>query len=126
MRIHHARSATLGSETVFLIEHAHRRSAWSASTGASPTRPSSATGSASSTGARVSRTEAARAVIDFAFEEFDDEQLSAGARVTNPASRNVLEKCGFQWSGVELHRFRGARLVPPVDCFRLSAACGRR
>jgi len=65
-------------------------------------------------------TEAARAAIDFTFEEFDIEQLIAGARVTNPSSRNILEKCGFQWSGVELHRFVALGSSTPVDCFRLS------
>jgi RimJ/RimL family protein N-acetyltransferase len=65
-------------------------------------------------------TEAARAVIDFTFEEFDVEQLMSGARVTNPSSRNILEKCGFQWSGVELHRFEALGSSTPVDCFRLS------
>jgi RimJ/RimL family protein N-acetyltransferase len=65
-------------------------------------------------------TEAARAAIDYFFEEFDLDQLHAGARVTNPRSRNVLEKCGFQWSGVELHRFLALGSSTPVDCFRLS------
>jgi RimJ/RimL family protein N-acetyltransferase len=65
-------------------------------------------------------TEAARAVIDFTFEQFAVEHLIAGARVTNPASRNILEKCGFQWSGVELHRFEALGSSTPVDCFRLS------
>jgi RimJ/RimL family protein N-acetyltransferase len=65
-------------------------------------------------------TEAARAVIDFTFEEFDIEQLIAGARVSNPSSRNILEKCGFQWSGVELHRFEALGSSTPVDRFRLS------
>jgi RimJ/RimL family protein N-acetyltransferase len=65
-------------------------------------------------------TEAARAVIDFTFEEFDAEQLISGTRVANPASRNILEKCGFQWSGVELHRFEALGSSTPVDCFRLS------
>src|SRR4051794_39280776 len=65
-------------------------------------------------------TEAARAVIDFTFEEFDIEHLISGARVANPASRNILEKCGFQWSGVELHRFEALRSSTPVDRFRLS------
>jgi len=65
-------------------------------------------------------TEAARAAIDFAFEEFDIEVLKSGARVANPASRNVLEKCGFQWSGVELHRFQSLGSSTPVDCFRLT------
>ncbi|MGZ5874232.1 MAG: GNAT family N-acetyltransferase [Bradyrhizobium sp.] len=65
-------------------------------------------------------TEAARAVIDFTFEEFDAEKLISGARVTNPASRNILEKCGFQWNGVELHRFEALGSSTPVDRFRLS------
>jgi len=65
-------------------------------------------------------TEAARAVIDFTFEEFDIEHLISGARVANPSSRNILEKCGFQWSGVELHRFEALGSSTPVDCFRLS------
>jgi RimJ/RimL family protein N-acetyltransferase len=65
-------------------------------------------------------TEAARAVIDYFFEEFDHETLFAGARVANPMSRNILEKCGFQWSGVELHRFEALGSSTPVDAFRLS------
>jgi len=65
-------------------------------------------------------TEAARAAIDYFFEEFDAEHLYSGARVANPASRNVLEKCGFQWIGVELHRFEALKSSTPVDCFRLS------
>jgi len=65
-------------------------------------------------------TEAARAAIDLTFEEFDAEQLLSGARVVNPASRNILEKCGFQWSGVELHRSEALGSSTPVDRFRLS------
>ncbi len=65
-------------------------------------------------------TEAARAVIDYTFEEFAADQMISGARVANPASRNILEKCGFQWSGVQLHRFEALGSSTPVDCFRLS------
>ena len=65
-------------------------------------------------------TEAARAVIDHFFEDFSHELLFAGARVANPMSRNILEKCGFQWTGVELHRFEALGSSSPVDCFRLS------
>jgi RimJ/RimL family protein N-acetyltransferase len=65
-------------------------------------------------------TEAARATIDFTFEEFEIEVLKSGARVANPSSRKVLEKCGFQWSGVELHRFQSLGSSTPVDCFRLT------
>jgi RimJ/RimL family protein N-acetyltransferase len=64
-------------------------------------------------------TEAARAIIDYAFEEFRVEQLCSGARVTNPASRHILEKCGFQWTGIELHRFVALGSSTPVDSFRL-------
>ncbi len=65
-------------------------------------------------------TEAARAAIDYFFESFDNDVLSAGARVANPKSRNILEKCGFQWTGVQLHRFEALGSSSPVDCFRLS------
>ncbi len=65
-------------------------------------------------------TEAARAVIDFTFEQFNVDHLISGARVANPASRNILEKCGFQWSGVELHRFEALGSSTPVDRFKLS------
>jgi RimJ/RimL family protein N-acetyltransferase len=45
--------------------------------------------------------------------------LQAGARVSNPASRRVLEKCGFQWSGVALYRFHAINSSAPCDRFRL-------
>ena len=45
-------------------------------------------------------------LIDHAFTELGHEALQSGARVTNPASRRVLEKCGFQWTGVGLCRIR--------------------
>jgi RimJ/RimL family protein N-acetyltransferase len=64
-------------------------------------------------------TEAVRAVIDYAFTESDYEFLNAGARVTNPASRRVLEKCGFQWTGVGLYRIRAIASSAPIDRFRL-------
>jgi RimJ/RimL family protein N-acetyltransferase len=64
-------------------------------------------------------TEAARAVIDHAFASLGHEQLEAGARVSNPASRRVLEKCGFQWTGVRLARVRALNSAAPADRFRL-------
>lgn len=64
-------------------------------------------------------TEAIRAVIDYAFTELDRESLQARARVTNPASRRVLEKCGFQWTGVGLYRIRALASSAPIDRFRL-------
>lgn len=64
-------------------------------------------------------TEAVRAVIDHAFGELEHEALQAGARVRNPASRRVLEKCGFQWTGVGLYRIRAIQSSAPLDRFRL-------
>jgi RimJ/RimL family protein N-acetyltransferase len=64
-------------------------------------------------------TEAVRAVIDHAFRDLEHEALQAGARVSNPASRRVLEKCGFQWTGVGLYRIRAINSSAPLDRFRL-------
>jgi RimJ/RimL family protein N-acetyltransferase len=64
-------------------------------------------------------TEAARAVIDHAFGDLHYATLEAGARVSNPASRRVLEKCGFQWNSVRLTRIRAIKSAAPVDRFRL-------
>ncbi len=64
-------------------------------------------------------TEAVRALIDHAFADLRHEALQAGARVSNPASRRVLEKCGFQWTGVQLTRVRAINSAAPTDRFRL-------
>jgi RimJ/RimL family protein N-acetyltransferase len=64
-------------------------------------------------------TEAVRAVIDHAFAELGCEELQSGARISNPASRRVLEKCGFQWCGVGLYRIRSIASSAPIDRFRL-------
>ena len=64
-------------------------------------------------------TEAVRALIDHAFGELEHDTLISGARVNNPASRRVLEKCGFQWTGVRLSRIRAINSAAPIDRFRL-------
>jgi RimJ/RimL family protein N-acetyltransferase len=64
-------------------------------------------------------TEALHAVIDYAFTDLAHKALQAGARVTNPASRRVLEKCGFQWTGVGLYRIASIKSSAPIDRFRL-------
>ena len=64
-------------------------------------------------------TEAVRALIDHAFGDLEHDELHASARVTNPASRRVLEKCGFQWTGVGLCRIRAINSSAPIDRFRL-------
>ena len=44
--------------------------------------------------------------------------------MSNPASRRVLEKCGFQWTGVGLYRIRALASSAPVDRFRLDRGLG--
>jgi RimJ/RimL family protein N-acetyltransferase len=64
-------------------------------------------------------SEAARALFDHAFTDLDCERLTCRARVSNPASRRVLEKCGFEWTSVALLRIHALSASVPVDCFRL-------
>jgi RimJ/RimL family protein N-acetyltransferase len=64
-------------------------------------------------------TEAAHRVIDHAFTDLGHEAVQAGVRVTNPVSRRVLEKCGFQWTRVGLLRIRALASSVPIDRFCL-------
>jgi RimJ/RimL family protein N-acetyltransferase len=64
-------------------------------------------------------TEAARAMIDAAFAYTPMDALTASARVVNPASRRVLEKCGFASQGSGLASFPVWGGALPVDHFRL-------
>ena len=64
-------------------------------------------------------TEAARGLIDHAFGDLGHMVLTASARISNPASRRVLEKCGFEWTGAGLCRIRAISSSVPVDRFRL-------
>ncbi|MGA8388528.1 MAG: GNAT family N-acetyltransferase [Pseudolabrys sp.] len=64
-------------------------------------------------------TEALHALIDYSFTDLTHDAVQAGARVTNPASRRVLEKCGFQWTGVGLYRINSIKSSAPIDRFRL-------
>jgi RimJ/RimL family protein N-acetyltransferase len=60
-----------------------------------------------------------RAVIDHLFTVTDLDAIAAGCRVTNNASRRVIEKCGFQWTGAALLRVRALGASVPADRFRL-------
>ncbi len=64
-------------------------------------------------------TEAAQAMVDAFFSLTGGNEITAGARVINPASRRVIEKCGFAYQGSGLRELsaRGGRY--PVDEFRL-------
>ena len=113
-------AAAAAQDTVFLVEHNHTPLGMAGISWLEPEAPELGYWLGVEHWGQGFGTEAARAVIDFFFEEFAFEQLVSGARVANPASRNILEKCGFQWSGVELHRFEALGSSTPVDCFRLS------
>jgi RimJ/RimL family protein N-acetyltransferase len=64
-------------------------------------------------------TEAARALIDHAFARMNLAALVSCCRMKNSASRRVLEKCGFQWTGAALLRVRALAGSVPADQFRL-------
>ncbi len=65
-------------------------------------------------------TEAARALIDHAFSETEIDALSASCRINNEASRRVIEKCGFQWTGTGLCQVKALGASVPSDRFVLS------
>jgi RimJ/RimL family protein N-acetyltransferase len=109
-----------GRETAFLIEHQHAPIGMTGIVWRKPDVPELGYWLGVEHWGRGFATEAARAAIDFFFDRFDADRLLAYARVSNPASRNVLEKCSFQWTGVELHRFEVLGSSAPVDSFRLS------
>jgi RimJ/RimL family protein N-acetyltransferase len=108
-----------GRESAFLIEHQHEPIGMAGVVWRAPDVPELGYWLGVAHWGRGFATEAARAAIDFFFDAFDAATLFAYARVSNPASRNVLEKCGFQWTGVELHRFEVLGSSAPVDSFRL-------
>ncbi len=64
-------------------------------------------------------TETAHGLIGHAFNSLGHQALTASARVNNPVSRRMLEKCGFQWTGVGLRRIRAISSSVPVDRFLL-------
>jgi RimJ/RimL family protein N-acetyltransferase len=64
-------------------------------------------------------TEAARALVDAWFAYTEADALSSSARVVNPASRRVLEKCGFAHVGAARMAFPARGGVFPVDRFLL-------
>lgn len=64
-------------------------------------------------------TEAAQAMVDAAFTLTREPQLHASARVVNPASRRVLEKCGFRYEGTTLHHAPARGGMLSCDVFRL-------
>lgn len=64
-------------------------------------------------------TEAAHALIDMAFRTRDISFIDGRCRVTNTASRRVLQKCGFQFQGAGMVGSLALGGVMPVDWYRL-------
>ncbi len=64
-------------------------------------------------------TEAARALVDAWFAYTEADALAANARIVNPASRRVLEKCGFTPAGIGGMACPARGGVLPVDRFVL-------
>ena len=64
-------------------------------------------------------TEAAQAILDLAFSRHRVDEVWAACRMTNEASRRVLVKCGFQWSGTGLRRSRALGGMVSIERYRL-------
>jgi RimJ/RimL family protein N-acetyltransferase len=65
-------------------------------------------------------TEAAKALIDTVFRVTKTERIVANSRVINPASRRVLEKCGFSYLDTGLDNLPARGGLHPCDRFDLS------
>ncbi len=64
-------------------------------------------------------TEAAHAVIDMAFRTRGIDCIDVRCRVTNPASRRVIHKCGFQFQGTGMIKSLALGSAVPVEWYRL-------
>lgn len=64
-------------------------------------------------------TEAAHALIDMAFRTRDIDFIDARCRVTNPASRRVIHKSGFQFQGTGMVTSLALGASVPVEWYRL-------
>lgn len=65
-------------------------------------------------------TEAAHALIDMAFRTRSEiDQIDARCRVTNIASKRVIQKCGFQFQGSGMIDCLAEGAMVPVEWFRL-------
>ncbi|WP_346900536.1 GNAT family N-acetyltransferase [uncultured Roseibium sp.] len=67
-------------------------------------------------------TEAVHALVDHAFSHGTMAELSGACRVTNPASRRVLVKSGFQYRDQSMIRSLGAGGTVPIERYSLERA----
>jgi RimJ/RimL family protein N-acetyltransferase len=70
-------------------------------------------------------TEAIQALIDVVFTLTSYDEIRADARVVNPASQRVLQKCGFAYDGSGLLELAARGGLFPVDHFRLDRKAWR-
>ncbi|MBD8556842.1 GNAT family N-acetyltransferase [Rhizobium sp. CFBP 8762] len=64
-------------------------------------------------------TEAAQALTDMAFRTRDIEFIDARCRVTNVASRRVIQKCGFQFQGTGMVQCLALKAAVAAEWYRL-------
>ncbi len=64
-------------------------------------------------------TEASHALVDMAFRTRDIDHIDARCRVTNVASRRVIQKCGFQFQSTGMIGSLALGGTVPVEWFRL-------
>ncbi len=64
-------------------------------------------------------TEAAQVLTDMVFRTRDINQIDARCRVTNVASRRVIQKCGFQFQGTGMVPSLAVGSTVPVEWYRL-------
>lgn len=67
-------------------------------------------------------TEAVHALVDHAFSQGDMIELTAACRVTNPSSRRVLVKSGFQYRDQSMIRSVAAGGTVPIERYNLERA----
>ncbi|WP_299809652.1 GNAT family N-acetyltransferase [uncultured Roseibium sp.] len=67
-------------------------------------------------------TEAVHSLVDHAFAWHDIDELQGSCRVTNPASRRVLVKSGFQYRDQAMIRSVGAGGSVPIERYTLERA----
>ncbi|ADZ72562.1 GNAT family N-acetyltransferase [Polymorphum gilvum] len=70
-------------------------------------------------------TEAVQALVDQAFSCGSMNELAAACRVTNPASRRVLVKCGFQYRDQAMIRSLAAGGSVPIERYGLERSIWR-
>lgn len=64
-------------------------------------------------------TEAVHALVDTGFRTTDINHIDASCRVTNTASRRVLQKSGFQFQGTDMHHVMALNASVSAERFRL-------